>query len=321
MSSSAVRCRTTAGEAQRRISSTAVAGRSMPPALPLVRMLQKRQHAVGDRLPGGLVAGHGRIMKKKANSSLLRRWPSASGWTSRLVTSPRSSVDPRLGGRVGVGEHLDDARQVGAGVLRVLAARHLVAPVEELLAILVGDAHEAGDGLQGQMAGDVEHEVARALSLGRPDDPVRPFAQLVLEPGQGARGEAPVSHPAHPGVPGRVHAEQEVLGGLARGIGLVQPAHEGRVGLHRPLESPGDRRHVGVAGERPESGVAVGRRRTAADSTGPVDCRRSQANSSRGRWSATRSGSLRSRRASTGVEGTTANLLGLTPLGTADRRL
>ncbi len=33
-----------------------------------------------------------RIMKKKANSSLLRRWPSASGWTSRLVTSPRSSA-------------------------------------------------------------------------------------------------------------------------------------------------------------------------------------------------------------------------------------
>ncbi len=31
-----------------------------------------------------------RIMKKNANSSLLRRWPAASGWTSRLVTSPTS---------------------------------------------------------------------------------------------------------------------------------------------------------------------------------------------------------------------------------------
>ena len=141
----------------------------------------------------------------------------------------------------------------------ILAASHLIAPVEELLAIGVGDAHEAGDGLQGQMTGHVDHEVARAVMLGSPDDPVGSFAQVVLEAGQGARGEAPVSHPANSGVPGRVHAEQEVLGGFARGIGLIQPANEGGVGLHGPPETPGHRRDVGVAGERPKSGVAVSR--------------------------------------------------------------
>jgi hypothetical protein len=51
------------------------------------------------------------------------------------------------------------------------------------LAIGVGNAHEAGDGLQGQMTGYVDHEVARSFLLGSPDDPVGPFAQIVLEAG------------------------------------------------------------------------------------------------------------------------------------------
>ena len=115
-----------------------------------------------------------RIMKKNANSSLFRRWPVGVGLDEPAGHVPEVVLEPRLGRGMGVGEHLDDAREVERGVLRILAARHLVAPVEELLAIAVGDAHEAGDGLQGQMTRHVDHEVARAVLLGRPHDPLRP---------------------------------------------------------------------------------------------------------------------------------------------------
>ncbi len=109
------------------------------------------------------------------------------------------------------------------------------------------------------MTGDVDHEVARAVALGSPDDPVRSFIKVVLEAGQGAGREAPVSHPANSGVPGRVHTEQEVLGGFTGGIGLIQPANKGRFGLDGPPRTPGHRGDVGVAGEDPKSAVAVPR--------------------------------------------------------------
>ena len=136
-----------------------------PPALPLVRMLQERQHAVGDRLPGGLVARHGQDHEEEGELLAAQALAVGVRLDEPAGDVPEIVGDPCLGRRMGVGEHLDDTRQVGVGVLRVLAARHLIAPVEELLAILVGDAHEARDGLQGQMAGDVHHEVARAFCL------------------------------------------------------------------------------------------------------------------------------------------------------------
>ena len=213
---------------------------------------------MGDRLPGGLVAGDGEDHEEEGKLLAAQELAVGVGLDEPAGDIPEVPLDPDLGQRVGVGEHLDDAREVGGGVLGVLAARHLVAPVEEPLAIGVGDAHEPGDGLQRQMTGDVDHEVARSLALGRPDDPLSSFAQLVLEACQGARREAAVSHPAYPGMAGWVHAQQEVLGGFARGVGLVEPADEGGIALHRPPRTPVDRRHISVTGDCPEPAVAVG---------------------------------------------------------------
>ena len=108
VSSSAVRWRTTAGEAQRRISSTAVAGPFGPPSFPLVRMLQKRQHAVGDRLPGGLVAGDGEDHEEERELFAVQALAIGVGLDEPTGDVPEIVLDPRLGCRVRVGEHLDD---------------------------------------------------------------------------------------------------------------------------------------------------------------------------------------------------------------------
>ena len=130
---------------------------------------------MGDGLPRRIVAGHGEDHEEvgellAAQSLAVGAWPDEPAGDV-----PEVLVHPRLGGGVGVGEHLDDAGEVGAGVLGILAARHLVAPAEELWPVVVGDAHEAGNGLQRQMAGHIEHEVARALPLRRPHDAMGTF--------------------------------------------------------------------------------------------------------------------------------------------------
>src|SRR5580704_18010920 len=98
------------------------------------------------------------------------------------------------------------------------------------------------------MTSYVDHEVARALALGRPHNPVGLLAQVVLQTRQGAWREAPVSHATNSSVAGWVHAEEQVLGGVARRVARIQAAGERGVGLHRPTRTPRDRRDVGVAG-------------------------------------------------------------------------
>ena len=88
---------------------------------------------MGDRLPGGLVAGDGENHEEKRELLAAQALTLGIGTDQPAGDIPEVDIDPGLGCRMGIGEHLDDARQVVAGVLRVLAARHLVAPVEELL--------------------------------------------------------------------------------------------------------------------------------------------------------------------------------------------
>ena len=54
-------------------------------------------------------------------------------------------------------------QRVVVGELRVVAADHLVGPVEQLVAVLRRHPEQAGDGLQRQLAGHLKDEVARAL--------------------------------------------------------------------------------------------------------------------------------------------------------------
>ena len=237
----------------RRPSSRAVRA----PSFPLVRMLQKRQHAVGDCLPGRLVAGDGEDHEEERELFAGQALAVGVGPDEVGGDIPEVVLDPSLRRRMGVREHFDGAREIGSGVFGVLTASHLVAPMEEPLVVSVGYTHEAGDGLQGQMTGDVDHEVTRAVTLGSPHDPVGLFAEVVLEPGQGPGREAPVSHLANPGVPRRVHTKQEVLGGVACRVRLVQPANEGGVGLYLLCPTPGDRRDIGVARDGPKPTIVV----------------------------------------------------------------
>jgi len=229
----------------------------VPPPLPLVRMLQEGQHAVGRGLSGRLVAGHREDHEEEGVLLTRQLLPVGVGLHEAAGDVTEIVVEPLLGGGVGVQEHLHDAGGVRGGVLRVLAPGHLVAPVEELLVVGVGDTHEAGDGLQGEVAGDVDDEVPRPGPSGLPHDPVGALPQVVLEAGECPRRETPVPHPADPRVPRRVHAQQQVLRALTARIGGVEATDERRVRLDRPPLAPGDRRHVLVAGDGPESAVAV----------------------------------------------------------------
>ena len=54
------------------------------------------------------------------------------------------------------------AARIGAElVLGVLGADHLVGPVEDQVPVVLGDAHQVGDDLQGQLGRDLLDEVGR----------------------------------------------------------------------------------------------------------------------------------------------------------------
>ena len=58
-------------------------------------------------------------------------------------------------------------RRVIPGVLGILVADHLVRPVEQLLAVFLRHAHQAGNRLQRQLAGHLLDEITGALGGGR----------------------------------------------------------------------------------------------------------------------------------------------------------
>ena len=59
-------------------------------------------------------------------------------------------------------------RRIIPGELRVLVADHLVGPVEQLLAVFLRHAHQAGDRLQRKLAGHLLDEIAGSLGRGLP---------------------------------------------------------------------------------------------------------------------------------------------------------
>ena len=76
--------------------------------------------------------------------------------------------------------------------LGVVDADHAVGPVEELVAVLLGHAHHLGDGLQRQLGGDVDDEVALALLDDVVDDEDRPGAAGTVSSSPIMRGVKPL---------------------------------------------------------------------------------------------------------------------------------
>ena len=152
------------GQAQRTISSAAVAGRSRLEQLPLIGELGERHHALGDRVPRRLVARHRQNDDEEAELVV--------GELVTLDIGLNQLGDEVVAGIVGpLGRHLHAVHHqfgrggepVVGGELRILVADQLIGPVEELLALFLRHAHQAGDGLQREFAGHLFDEVAGAL--------------------------------------------------------------------------------------------------------------------------------------------------------------
>ena len=165
---------------------------------------------------------------------------------------------------VRVHEHLD-LRVLhfffGDDVLGVFAPDHPVAPLEQLVPVFLGNAEHLGDHLEGELGGDVDHEVGGALLDHLVEDPVGLLADAVLEGADLPGGEAAVDQLAVARVLGRVHREHEVAPLLEVVRDRLLEHHDPAAllvgGVRRAVAAYGD--HVGVLGDDPEAG-AVGLR-------------------------------------------------------------
>jgi hypothetical protein len=140
------------------------------------------------------------------------------------------------------------------GVLGIVVRDHLVGPLEDLDAVVLRDADEFGDGLEGQFAGDLGDEVEGAgVGAGGLDDRVGAVAQAFLQGADRPWGEASLDDLADAGVLGRVHVEQDQpldVDRLARHV--LAEADDRRVeGRGEDLRVRGDVPDVGVPGHGP----------------------------------------------------------------------
>ena len=150
------------------------------------------------------------MMTKKPNSSSESFSPSMSAWISVVTMSsvgflPRSSA---IGHRVHDQFHRR-LRGIDVGVLGVLAAGHLVGPAEQLVAVVLWNAEQAGDGLQRKLARHLLDEVAAALGGRGLGDVLGTLGEFLLQPSDGPWRETAGDDLAQPGVVRRVHVEHD----------------------------------------------------------------------------------------------------------------
>ena len=159
--------------AQRTISSTAVAAtpsKSAHHLSPLLGIAAERHHAVADRVAGGLVAG-GRQQDEERGDLRGRqplavdlglhqvrgqilpgsRPPSSANCTPYAASSVTALTPRRITGRLVVSGSQDHRR-----------------PVEDLLLVLLRDAHHVADDLQRQRTGDLATKSAARRDGGPP---------------------------------------------------------------------------------------------------------------------------------------------------------
>ena len=125
---------------------------------------------------------------------------------------------------------IDDMRRIDVGELGVLAAGHLVGPAEQLVAVVLRHAEQAGDGLQRQLARHLLDEVAAALGGRGLGDVLGALRELLLQPSDRARGESAGDDLAQPGVVRRVHVEHDAALQVDRvARHLLRPGRDGAV--------------------------------------------------------------------------------------------
>ena len=113
-------------------------------------------------------------MKNEAISADVSRSPSTSAATSAVVRSSPRLSPPVLGERGGVGADVDgdlhELVEIG-GQVGVAEAEDDVGPVEDLLVVLVGDAHHVADHLQRQRTGQLGDQFGRCRRDGSRSSP------------------------------------------------------------------------------------------------------------------------------------------------------
>ena len=199
------------------------------------------------------------ITTKKPNSSSESFSPSISASTSWVTMSSAGILAALVGHLHRVLDQLDRRhRRVDVGVLGVLAGGHLVGPAEQLVAVLLRHAEQAGDGLQRQLAGHLLDEVAGALGGGGLGDVLGALGEFLLQPSDRAWGETARDDLAQPGVLRCVHVEQDGLLQVDRvARHLLRPDRDGAV--RRAAEDVAALGHlfdVGVLGDQPVALVA-----------------------------------------------------------------
>ncbi len=158
----------TGGVAHRTISSAAVSGRSFLYSSHWSGVVGEGDHAVGDRVAGGLVAGHRQHHHEEAELVIGELFFAIDvGVDQRGDDVVAGVLTLHLGHVHGVGEHLH-RRLLGVDVeLLVTVTGHLVRPAEQLVAILLGGhTQQIGDRLQRQFARHLLDEVTAAVGGG-----------------------------------------------------------------------------------------------------------------------------------------------------------
>ena len=225
----------------------------------LIRVLAQGDHAVGDGVAGGLVAGDREQQEEQVELQLgeaLALDLRAEEHGDEVVLGVELALGRQLV-EVAVQLHRRVLGQLGVGVvLGVLGADHAVAPVEDQMALILGYAEEIGDHLERELGRDVGDEVALALLADVVDDLGRHLADALLEAADHAGREALVDEQPVAGVHRRVHVEHHQPLLLERLRRLVDQQRRALVGRER-LDVAVDVDDVGIAGDGPEP-LAVG---------------------------------------------------------------
>ena len=170
---------------------------------------------MGDRIAGCLVAGH-REQDDEESEFVVGEFVSLDVGLHQLGDQVVARVGAPVGGHLhGVHDQLHGrADRVVGCELRIDIADHLVGPVEEFLALVLGYPHEPGNGLEWEFAGDLFDEVAGALLRRGFGDGAGPLAKLGAKQFDGAGRESAGDDLAQVGVVRCVHVEQHEFSAL-----------------------------------------------------------------------------------------------------------
>ncbi len=238
--------------------------------LPLVGVLRERDHAVGDRVAGGLVARHREHDHEEAELVVGELLAVDVGLDERRDDVVGRVLAPLLGHRHRVHDQFHRRlRRVDVGELGILAAGHLVGPAEQLVAVVLRDAEQSGDGLQRQLTAT---PARRSRRRPRPRPSWRCSARAARAPPPAGRWRAGVK-PREMILRSRVWCGASMLSMTLRCSSIVLARHllrPGRDGAVLPAgEDVAAPRHlldVGVLGDQPVALVVE-----AAGAAGHVD--------------------------------------------------